>query len=92
MVSANDLVGNPSNANSRFCLSKPGEVYLVYLPAGGSTELDLSQVQGAFKTAWFNPREGGGLRDAKAVQAGAKVSLGPPPSEESEDWLILVRR
>ena len=41
MTNADVLVGNPTNDNSVFCFAKPGDVYLVYLPTGGSADLDL---------------------------------------------------
>jgi len=43
---ANALVGKVANDHSRFCLAKSGEVYLVYLPKGGTSDLDLSGVNG----------------------------------------------
>ena len=61
MASANALLGNAKDDNSKFCLAKPGELYLVYLPSGGTTDLDLSGAQGAFSVNWFNPRAGGKL-------------------------------
>ena len=34
--------GNAANDNSKYCFAKSGGIYLVYLPNGGTTELDLS--------------------------------------------------
>ena len=94
MANADGLVGNPDHDNSRYCLSDPGEIYLVYLPGGGSAELDLAGVAGWFHVRWFNPREGGELRlsDVGRVAGGARMSLGKPPSDPQEDWLVVVRR
>ncbi len=44
-VPADELVGNAKHDNSKYCLAQRGEVYLVYLPHGGETELDLSDAQ-----------------------------------------------
>jgi hypothetical protein len=41
MGGADELIGNPQHDNSRYCFSLTGELYLVYLPEGGSTGLDL---------------------------------------------------
>jgi hypothetical protein len=94
MRCSDELVGNPRHENSRYCLAKSGECYLVYLPQGGAAELDLSDVSGRFSVAWFNPRTGGALvqTDAKEVQGGGKAPLGEPPADAHEDWLVLVRR
>src|SRR5882724_8279905 len=41
MKNADELAGNPKHDNSRYCLAKNGELYLVYLPSGGASDLDL---------------------------------------------------
>lgn len=94
MVNADLLVGNPKNDNSKFCLAKSGEVYLVYLPNGGSTELDLTDVNGDFTVTWFNPRRGGDLivSDIKQVRGGSFVKLGTPPEDVDQDWAIIVKK
>ncbi len=94
MKNADALIGNAKTDNSKFCLAKAGETYLVFLPNGGTTELDLGGVQGDFNVSWFNPRAGGVLHggSVKSVKGGGKVSLGTAPSDASEDWLIVVRR
>jgi hypothetical protein len=38
MQNHNKLIGNESNDNSKFCFAKRGELYLIYLPDGGTTE------------------------------------------------------
>ena len=94
MLNRNDLVGNKENGNSRYCFAKPGEIYLVYLPNGGSTRLDLSGAEGNFEVKWFNPREGGALSDGTvgALTGGGSSSIGNPGSDRSEDWLALIRK
>jgi hypothetical protein len=94
MRNRDDLVGNPAHDNSRYCLAEPGELYLVYLPAGGTGELDLAGVQGKFSVHWFSPRVGGLLQSGpvRRIEAGTQVSLGQPPSDPAEDWLAIVRR
>jgi hypothetical protein len=94
MQSANALIGNPKDNNDKYCLAKPGELYLVYLPNGGRTELDLTAAQGEFSVNWFNPRTGGALvpGSVKSIEGGKVIGLGNPPSDATEDWLIVVRR
>jgi hypothetical protein len=92
MQNTDTLVDNPKNNNSRYCFSKPGEVYVVYLPGGGTADLDLSNSTGIFKVQWFNPREGGNLQNGSVtkIQGPGKVSLGMPPSSGNEDWAVLI--
>jgi hypothetical protein len=94
MTNANELIDNARNDNRRYCLAKAGELYLVYLPEGGTTELDLDGVRGGFEVKWFNPRAGGELRRGSVtrVSGGRKAGLGNPPAEPDEDWLVMVRR
>ena len=94
MTNADALVGNTKNDNSRYCFAKGGEVYLVYLPAGGTTKLDLSKARGAFTVQWYNPREGGPLQggSVKQLDGGASVEIGRPPTDPKEDWLAVIRR
>ena len=93
MKNADALIGNAKNDNSKYCLAKDGEVYLVYLPKGGTTDLDLNGAKGNFTVKWFNPRTGGKLMDGpvKSVKGGGGVSLGPPPTGAEQDWVVLVR-
>ncbi len=93
MQNADACVGNPDNANTRFCLAKRGQVYLVYLPDGGTTDIDLAGIEGAFAVQWFNPRTGGAMVDGpvKIIRGGAKRPVGQPPSDPHEDWLAVIR-
>lgn len=94
MKNADALIGNAENDNSKYGLAVPGEVYLVYLPKGGTTELDLTGTKGRFTVQWFNPRQGGALQNGsvKTVSGGTKVALGTAPADAGEDWLVVVRR
>ncbi|CAN5883259.1 hypothetical protein BH11VER1_BH11VER1_05500 [soil metagenome] len=90
MTNANALIGNTKDDNSKYCFAKPGELYLVYLPDGGSTELDLSDAKGSFTLHWFNPREGGPLQATKIkLDGNAKSTLTAP---DTNDWLAVIRR
>jgi len=71
-------------AGSGYCLAHPGNQYLVYLPDGGSTTLDLSSAPGQFRLQWIEPiagkvlaeesLTGGGLRTLKAPRQGPAVA------------------
>jgi hypothetical protein len=94
MHNADALVGNARHDNSKYCFAKPGELYLVYLPDGETTDVDLTGTEGRFRIQWFDPRNGGELLEgsAKDVGGGSKVALGRSPKDEAEDWLVVVRR
>ena len=92
MEPADALVGNTAEDDSRYAFARPGELYLVYLPSGGTAELDLAGARGLFRLDWFDPRHGGPLRPGGRVEAGSRVVLGPPPDEPTADWLAVLRR
>jgi hypothetical protein len=94
MQNADALIGNVASDNSKFCLAQGGKLYLVYLPGGGTSELDLTGAKGSLSVKWFNPRAGGKLVNGsvKSVRAGGPVALGNPPADPDQDWLVVVRR
>ena len=73
-----------------WCLAKPGEIYTVYIPEGGTTTLEIPE--GAYSVDWYNPREGGPLVPGKTLKGPGKPGLGNPPHDSEEDWVALVRR
>ena len=94
MRGADELIGNPEGSNAKYAFAKPGELYVVYLPDGGKTDLDLKGASGNFQVGWYNPRAGGALSKGSvtAVKGGGVVSVGQPPSDPDEDWIALVRK
>jgi hypothetical protein len=93
MSNADSLVGNPENKNTKYCLAKLGEIYIVYLPEGGSTDIDLGSAASSFEVKWFDPRNGGALQEGsvKQLTGPGKKAVGFPPAEKGEDWVILIR-
>lgn len=90
MRHADALTPDPND----YVFAKPGEVYAIYLPEGGSPELDLTGVSGQFEVKWYDPRRGGALQDGavRSVAGGRRVPIGAPPKEKTKDWAVLVRR
>lgn len=75
-----------------WCFAKEGEYYLIYLPLGESTHLDLSSFSGKYQVKWFNPKKGGDLQfgESKLINGGRKAVIGMPPSEIMQDWVAIV--
>jgi hypothetical protein len=94
MRNADEVVGNAAHDDSRYCLADPGRRYVVYLPTGGATSLDLGASPGRYSVRWFDPRDGGALQagTVREVRGPGRVQLGAPPRDAGEDWVILVRR
>jgi hypothetical protein len=81
-------------AKDDFVFARPGSVYAVYLPNGGSADLDLTGVRGSFEIKWYDARHGGELKDGavRTVDGGALRALGAPLDNPDRDWAVLVRR
>ena len=79
-------------AANDYCFAKPGDVYAIYLPDGGTTELKLET--GNYTADWFNPRKGGPLQKGgvSSLTGPGVRSIGVPPSEPGKDWVALVRK
>ena len=72
--------------------AKAGSVYAVYLPdarLGGT--LNLAGAEGSFIKRWYNPRAGEFTGAVETVQGGRSISLGFPPGEYEEDWVVLLK-
>ena len=82
-----------TSSTSDFVFAKPGDVYAIYLPTGGSASLNLSGQTGTFDVTWFNPRTGvysdGSIGQ---VSGGETVDLGTAPNTATEDWAILITK
>ncbi len=81
-------------SESNYCLSRENEIYLVYLPNGGETSLNLEGAEGSFSVSWYNPRSGGDmlLTALTTVEGGSVVELGAAPQDAEKDWTVLVRK
>lgn len=82
---------NVENANALtaaeddYVLANHGKAYVVYLPSGGSTYVDLPK--GRWKVRWYNPRSGGELSRASRVKKNAIHAPG-----NQEDWVALIQK
>ena len=83
-----------TTAKKDYCFAKPGEIYAVYLPQGGTTQLDLGDSKANFTVQWFNPRKGGDLTEGSVtkLKGPGKLSLGNPPPDTNKDWVALIKR
>lgn len=71
-----------------YVFAKSGEVYVTYLPSGGSLNLDLTSNTNSYDTEWFNPRDGS-IISGSTVQGGQVLSFSAP---DSNDWTLLLTK
>jgi hypothetical protein len=84
MRPANSLL----SGGTGYAFAQAGEAYLVYLPQGGTINLDLSSNNNSFNAQWFNPRNGV-YQDIASVAGGGVRSFSAP---NGNDWALLLRR
>jgi hypothetical protein len=68
---------HPELASTKHCLTGTGHEYLLYLPNGGETTVDLSSAPGTFRVEWMNPTDGK-TSTAEAITGGSKRTLKAP--------------
>ena len=83
-----------TSGENHYCLAEPGSVYAIYLPSGGTTDLDLGTATEPFRIRWFDPRKGGPLQiGTLAMTAGPGiVTIGQSAIDSDKDWVALVVR
>lgn len=75
-----------------YVIAKNDEIYAIYLPRIKETKLNLFGTNNTFSIKWYNPREGGKLKNGtiKSIKGGGlKTSIGFPPRKEG-DWVALI--
>ncbi|MHC4085453.1 MAG: DUF5060 domain-containing protein [Planctomycetota bacterium] len=82
-----------TSAKDDYCFAKPGQIYAVYLPAGGTTNLDVGGKSATFTVQWYNPRSGGPLRSGtiRTITGPGSVAIGHPPQDNNKDWVVLIK-
>ena len=90
-MSSNDGLTSDSDD---YCYANPGEAYLIYLPNGGSTNLNFGTNTGNYSVLWLNPRTGQTVQDDNITVTSTKnvIRIGDPPSSTTSDWAVLIRR
>lgn len=89
MKSMDELI----HANGAYCLANPGEVYIVYLPAGTKNARLRLESNGPLSVRWFDPRSGSEAQEGSVDSISGKGlrTLGDPPSDSQKDWVLVVR-
>ncbi|MDO9254702.1 MAG: nitrilase-related carbon-nitrogen hydrolase [Bacteroidales bacterium] len=85
MASDNSMV----KSGYAFCLTKPGEIYAFYMPAGGSITIELPRRQN-YSVEWWNPGNGkdGRFQNESLIKGGRSILV--PPG--TGDWAVRLFR
>jgi hypothetical protein len=77
---------HPELASTRHCLAQPGHEYLIYLPDGGETTVDLSTASGTFQVEWMHPVDGK-TSSTEPITGGVKRTFKGPFSGDAVLYL-----
>ena len=80
-----DIEKHPEWADGNLCLAKPGELFIIYLPQGGSITVDQAPLNGTYQ--WFNPRTGDFVEDGDIKQSSDSYA-----SPADGPWVLLLRK
>ncbi|HUU18518.1 MAG TPA: DUF5060 domain-containing protein [Sedimentisphaerales bacterium] len=82
-----------TSAKDDYCFAELGRTYAIYLPNGGTTNLDLGNNSGTFSIQWYNPRIGGKLQKGTVAEitGPGPVGIGQAPDEIDKDWVALIK-
>lgn len=74
----------PYAVNNGYCLAKPGEIYLIYLPYGG--EISVNTMQYTYHAEWI-----------KGSDTNTRIPIGSYKGDKiiapsSEDWLLYLKK
>jgi hypothetical protein len=75
-----------------YVFAKPGEVYVIYIPTGGKTKIELPK--GKYTVKWFSPLLGGELQagNVKEIHGPGNFCTGEPPYNSQIDWVVLIKK
>jgi hypothetical protein len=82
-----------TSAMDDYCFARPGQIYAIYLPFGGTTGLDLGNSSATFTIQWYNPRTGDELQTGTKTEitGPGPADIGQPPTDPEKDWVALIK-
>ena len=88
-----NMKSNESLISKGWCLAKEGEAYVVYLPYGGTADLNVGSFNKSYSVQWYDPRNGGSLINGSksAISGTGNQNIGYPPHNTSQDWVALIK-
>ena len=84
---ATELLSGRS-ANEAYLSADRGRAYIVYFPAGGEVQLDLSAAKGSFTLQWIDISKGQ-VGPRRKLTAPGRFALSPP---DRKNWVAAIAR
>jgi hypothetical protein len=87
-----EMANNDASTSSGWMMSKPNSQHVLYLPNGGTSNVNLG-ASGDYVVKWYDPRNGGALVDGSVTTItanGNSQAIGNAPNNTSQDWVVLL--
>jgi hypothetical protein len=81
-----------THRDTAWCVSRPGETYVVYDVSGDAVQLDLSADRTTFSVAWVDSGRGKLIEPPTRVTGGRAVTLTPPDSLSGRPTVALLSK
>jgi hypothetical protein len=78
--------------DTAWCMTRPGDTYIVYSMVGRAVQLDLSTVGGSYSVAWIDQSGGTAQASRQAVSGGRIVTLEPPAALAGKPGRLAVTK
>lgn len=85
------LVPHPELASTGYCLARPEQEYVVYLPEGGEVTVNLSAVSGTLAVEWIHPVDGT-MTPRGSIEGAVRRRLKAPFSGAAAAYLKAQNR
>lgn len=86
LVPSNELLSK-REANEAFCLSNPGEEYVIYFPAQG--EIDLQIVPNKYQMRWLHIRSSLWRNPEEYEVKSSSLKIKTP---DNDQWVVILKR
>jgi hypothetical protein len=74
------------NDSSNYCMMKSGAIYALYITPNDTISIDLTNIQGIFDLAWYNPQSGRITKSGTVF--GGKVNTFS--TSDNSDWALIL--
>lgn len=90
MESSDNLIAS----GNAWCFTKGLDILTIYFPYGGTATLKLGSETSAYEASWYNPRTGEmtQINNLEKANDRTTISIGPPPTDTTKDWALLLKK
>ncbi|MEX0291565.1 MAG: DUF5060 domain-containing protein [Flavobacteriaceae bacterium] len=83
-----------TSSDEDYCFTDLDNTYVIFLPGGETTEINLGENTQAYSIRWYDPRRGGSLMPGSVteIDGSGYKAIGFPPYDFEHDWVALLKK